>query len=202
MNIKLKFQYEEYKERILSIQEINLKITDQLKNLEEKNNNSRYQYNSIKSQAKDKEVEMTNLKNEIKNFKDFKTNKEKHEKVMKNLTSCLNSLKEDLERKSNKLREVQRLNLEFKQKIDNLECKSNNNKKIGESSEAGYSRDLKIKILENENLKLKNDLIKLNDEVIKKADREIANFDRVFTVNNNIDKNLNIDNGNEGKYIL
>ena len=56
--------------------------------------------------------------------------------------------------------------------------------------------------MENENLKLKNDLIKLNDEVIKKADREIANFDRVFTVNNNIDKNLNIDNGNEGKYIL
>ena len=87
-------------------QEINLKQNDQIKLLEEKITNSRYQLSAMKNQIKDKEIEVNSIKEELRSVDKFRQEKDKTEKLIANLMNSANILKEDLERKARKLRDL------------------------------------------------------------------------------------------------
>jgi len=193
----------------MTFQEQNTKQIEQIKSLEEKNSNFKYQISTYKTQLKDKEYEVNRIKSDLLNIEKFRNEKDKNDKTIRNLNATIVSLKEDLERKSNKLREIQRINYDLKQRLETFENKNNQNfnvnfnntnknrnnkneiilkKELLESNE--FEKEKKIKSLENENVKLRNQIIKLNDDLINKADNQLANFEREFN-NKNTNDNLN-----------
>jgi len=114
----------------------------------------------------------------------------------------LTNLKEDLERKSNKLRELQRMNSHLKQRAEIVESKKNSDlasrNKDNKSIYAGKKefeetsvddKDKKIKNLEEANVKLRKEIIKLKDDLISIADNQLENIEKEFN-NNNTNENL------------
>ncbi len=95
--MKIKHQYEDSKEKLRYYQEENLKIMEQKKLLEDKNSNNKLASNSIKSAIKDKDSEITKLKEEYKSLEDYKLEKPKLEKKLSDLQKQVSSLKEDQE---------------------------------------------------------------------------------------------------------
>ncbi len=177
-------------------------MTEQIKLLEEKNSNFKYQISAFKTQLKEKEHEINKLKVELSMLESYKTEKDKYEKSLKNLNTNITNLKEDLEKKSNKLREFQRINFDLKIKVDNFESKKNydansrnkdNKINIAEKKELEetfkFRQDKKIKQLEEENVKFRKEIIKLNDDLINKADNQLEKIQKDFN-NKNTNENL------------
>ena len=90
-------------------QEENLKIMEQKKNLEEKQNYNKFASNSYKSQIQSKENEINILKDEMKNFEIFKNEKPKLEKRVMDLQKQLSVLKEDNERKTQRIKDLDKI---------------------------------------------------------------------------------------------
>jgi hypothetical protein len=175
-NLKSKTQNEDFREKILAFQENHIKQNEQIKNLEEKLNNSRYQISAIKNQIKEKEIEANSLKDELKSTDKFRQDKEKIEKLISNLVNSNNSLKEDLERKSRKIREIERNYLENKLPFDNYSSVNKSGSKNNHSENSLEKlRDKIIKSLGDENKKLKEKLRKVNYNNFKKIDNDIEN---------------------------
>jgi len=194
-NQKLKFQNEEFKDRLMAIQETNTILNENLRILEEKNSNFKYLISTLKTQIKEKESEISKIKGEIAIMENNRIEKEKNEKLLKNLNLNILSMKEDLEKKSNKLREIQRINTDLKLKLENYEVSKNDNLGRNKNEIFGKnffldsiesSKEIIIKNLENENVKLRKEIIKLNDDLINKADNHLTNFEKEF-----LNKNTN-----------
>jgi DNA repair exonuclease SbcCD ATPase subunit len=124
-------------------QEENLKIMEQKKNLEEKQNYNKFASNSYKSQIQSKENEINILKDEMKNFEIFKNEKPKLEKRVMDLQKQLSVLKEDNERKTQRIKDLDKIvfnnKVSFEQEMDNLTSMMNK----------------KLKVLEHENSNLR-----------------------------------------------
>ena len=124
-------------------QEDNLKIMEQKKSLEEKQNYNKLASSSFKSQIQSKENEIKLLKDEIKTYEAFKQEKPNLEKRIMDLTKLTSVLKDDQERKSQRIKDLEKTVMNnkasFEQEIENFTNKMNR----------------KLKALEQENSNLK-----------------------------------------------
>lgn len=114
------------------------------------------------------------LQEELRSLDKFRLEKEKTEKLIGNLTNSVNSLKEDLERKTKKLREHERLNLEMRMPNNAPSERSGNKNAVSENS-LDKLRDKVIRTLEVENRKMKEKLKKMNYEQYKLMENNIEN---------------------------
>ena len=103
------------------------------------------------------------------------------EKLISNWANSVNSLKEDLERKAKKLRDLERINLENKLPSENCSISKSGSKANHSENSLEKLRDKIIKTLGDENKKLKEKLRKVNYNSLKKMDTENEN-------DNNIEK--------------
>lgn len=186
INQKYKNQFDELKEKVQNFQDLNLKLTEQLRNLDDKNTNSRFQQSAMKNQITDRDKMILSLQEELRGLEKFRSEKEKTEKLIGNLTNSVNSLKEDLERKTKKLRELERVNLEMRMPNSDPSEKSGNRNTVSENS-LDKLRDKVIRTLEIENRKMKDKLKKMNYDNYKKMENNIEN---------DIGKNVPTNNGN------
>lgn len=154
---KIKSQLEDTKDKMKFYQEENLKIMEQKKNLEEKQNFNKFASNSFKSQIQSKENEINILKEEMKNSEAFLHEKPKLEKRILDLQKQNIGLKEVQERKSQRIKDLEKTVLNnkvsFEQDIENF--KININKKL--------------KTLEQENCNLKRCEAKDKDKILTKS---------------------------------
>ena len=95
--IKIKGNYDEAKERLKFVIEENTKITKLNKNLEEKISSYEFNSQSLKFKMSQKDIEINNLKEEIKNLENFKLEKAKFEKKLVDYSNITNSLKDEIE---------------------------------------------------------------------------------------------------------
>jgi len=128
----------------------------------------------MKNQITDRDKMILSLQEELRSFEKFRIEKEKTEKLISNLTSSLNSLKEDLERKTKKLREIERLNLEMRMQNNDSSEKSGNRITVSENS-LDKLRDKVIRTLESDNKKMKEKLKGINYDKYKKMENNIEN---------------------------
>lgn len=185
LSAKYKGQNDDFREKTLAFQDLNMKLNDQIRSLEEKINNWRYQHITLNKMLKEKENEISDLKEELLAVEKFRLEKEKNEKLIVNLTSSLSSLKEDLERKTKKLRELEKVNLELRMPSeDTFENRSFRNNKSENSLEK--IREKIIKSLEIENKKLRDHIKSINYENFKKME---------FDIENNVEKSLHTSPG-------
>ena len=140
---KVKSQLDETKEKMKLYQEDNLKIMEQKKSLEEKQNYNKLASSSFKSQIQSKENEIKLLKDETKTYEAFKLEKPNLEKRIMDLTKLTSVLKDDQERKSQRIKDLEKTVMNnkasFEQEIENFTNKMNR----------------KLKALEQENSNLK-----------------------------------------------
>lgn len=158
---------------------MNFRLNEQLKNLDQKNSNCKYQMSAVKSIIRDKNNEITNLKEELISVEFFKNDKDKFSTQIKFLEDKLKNCKEDLEKKTKRLREVEKQNTEFRLKsdeyfIENQLIKSDNPHKA--YVEMLNEKQRIIRNLEKEILILKNEVAKFD-----------RNFDVVLTQSKNDD---------------
>lgn len=95
--IKIKGNYDEARERLRFIIEENNKNTEINKALEEKINSIQFTTQSLKFKMSQKDIEINNLKDELKNLDNFKLEKSKFEKKLSDCTNTINTLKEEIE---------------------------------------------------------------------------------------------------------
>lgn len=156
-------------------QDINYKLNEQNKNILDINNNIKIQINTMKNQLKDSENEINSLKDELKGVETFVLEKERTEKLIFNLTKSFNSMKEDLERKTKKLRQLERINLELKLQNDENSLDNLSSKKDLSDCSSVKLIEKKIKSLESENKKLRGEVKTFKEELNKKFDLETEN---------------------------
>lgn len=118
LNNKYKIQFEDVKEKLLHHQEMNFKLNEQLKALEQKNCNYKYQLSAVKNIIRDKNNEISILKEELISVEFFKNDKDKFTTQIKFLEEKLSNYKGEMEKKTKRLRELEKQNTEFKLKSD------------------------------------------------------------------------------------
>jgi len=188
--MKYKNQFDELKDKIQSFQDLNMKLNDQLRSLDEKNNNSRYHQSAMKTQIIERDKMIISLQEELRGVERFVLEKDKTEKLISNLTSSVNSLKEDLERKTKKLRELERQNVEIRMLYHNNDPseKSANKNSVSENS-LDKLRDKVIRTLEVENKKMKERLKKYDFDYFKLLENNIEkDIDKFVPTNPNLGK--------------
>jgi hypothetical protein len=117
----------------------------------------------MKNQVKEKEIEVNSIKEELKSVEKFIKEKEKTEKLIANLIYNINGLKEDLERKTKKLRDFERKILENKMPTENSILNNSGSKGNHSENSLEKLRDKIIKSLGDENIKLKEKLRNFNN---------------------------------------
>jgi chromosome segregation protein len=189
MMMRIKAQYDESKEKVQYFTDQHSKLSDQIKILEDKQAQSRFLQNSLKSQIREKDSTISSLEEKLKNNDSFPNEKEKMEKSISNLNKNLQNTKEENEKKTRRLKELEKQNSEFKEKIDAL---NNENKKLNANSGSGVQtlhkeKDKKIKKLEDdlapikeENKKLKEELEKLKSENLKSSTEIEKKSDEIY----------------------
>ena len=144
---------------------------EQKKNLEEKQNLNKFASQSFKSQLQSKENEINILREEMRNVDSFRQEKPKLEKKILELQKQSTSYKEDLERRGQRIKDMEKMNLNnkatFEQEIENLTNTLNK----------------KIKALEQENSNLRK-------QEIQNKDKASANLTKssAFLTETKIDK--------------
>jgi len=178
INQKYKNQFEELKEKIKSLQDLNMKLSEQIKILEEKNNYAKYAQSAMKNQITEREKIILSLQEERRGLEKFLQEKEKTEKLISDLRSSVSSLKDDLDRKNRKLRDKEKVNLEMKLpgniSINEISDKSSARKTVSEDS-LDKLRNKVIRTLEIENKKLREKVKKLNYDNLKIMENNIEN---------------------------
>lgn len=164
----MKNQYDETKDRLQYLQDQNIKLSEIKKNLEDKNSSNKFKNNSIQSQMREKDNTIISLRDELKSYEEFKGEKEKLERHVGDLQRNVKILKDDLDKKNRKVKELEKINNEMKEKCEILNVE---NKKIQQSINSGplqtsqREKDKKIKRLEEENSKFREEIKKLKEEV-------------------------------------
>ena len=132
-------------------------------------------------------MELVSLRQENKLLKDFKTEKEKFVKTIKNLNATIAGHKAELEKKTKQIRDLQRLNMEQKQNPKN-DGKNNNagNNNAAQAKVYDKEKEKAIRMLEAENMKLRNEIIKLNDGMMKRTSNNLAKFEEALNNNKDI----------------
>ncbi len=216
LNNKYKSQFEDIKEKLLNYQETNSKLNEHLKAMDQKNSNSKYQLSAVKNIIRDKNNEITNLKEELISVEFFKNDKDKFTTQINFLERKLSECKGELEIKTKRLRELEKLNTEFRLKSDEYFIENQLIKTDGSHKAYVEMLNGKQKIilkLEKENFILKNEIAKYDkgfevvltqsskNSVREKEMTEFAVGNQVENVNENSyvnnDNNLNSHVNNE-----
>ena len=112
---------------------------------------------------------LSNINQSFQNFLEVEFFKnEEFVKAFEQNSKVLESLKEDLERKTKRLRELEKINSDLKLL---LEENSIDNKSLKNNLSTGsieFLKERRIKTLEDKNKKLKDELEKLSEDMIKK----------------------------------
>jgi len=154
-------------------------LTQQIKALENKNANCKYQQSTMKNQLGEKDKQIFSLQDELNSLETFRIEKEKTEKYISDLIETNNSLKCDLEKEIKRHRDMKKSDLEMKiPSKENSDMKSQNN--VSESSLAELRKRV-IKKLENENKLLKDKVKKIEYDYFKVKENNIEN-----EINNNV----------------
>ncbi len=155
-----------------------MKLYDEIKVLEEKNNNAHYKHSAMKNQITDRDKIISSLQDELRAVDKFRQEKDKTEKLISDLRSNILSLKDDLDKKNKKLRDKEKSNLEIRMPATNsrndISEKSSYIKSVSEDS-LDKLRNKVIKTLEIENKKLREKVKKLNIENLKHMENNIEN---------------------------
>jgi len=195
---------------------MNFRLNEQIKSLEQRNSNCKYQLSAVKNIITDKNNEILNLKEELISVEFFKNDKDKYTKQIKFLEEKLFNYKADLDKKTKRLRQLEKLNSALKLKsdeffIENKLIKTDNPHKT--YIEMLSEKQRVIRNFEKENLILKNEIEKYdrNFEVLithstcKEAEGERGKdgekdnkFDIFANENKDVYNNLGADL-NEGK---
>ena len=153
----MKNQLDDMKDKMKFYQEENMKIMEQKKSLEEKQNFNKFASQSFKSQLKEKENEVLNLREEIKFYEAYKQEKPKMEKKLAELVKQSSSLKDDQERKCLRLKDLEKLiisnKLNSEHDLENIAITSNR----------------KIKLLEQEISQFKKNDLNNKDKLFKSS---------------------------------
>ena len=184
--IKIKSQYEDLKNKLIEMQNVNTKLVDSKKMVEEKNSMLKYQINSMKSQIRERDVEIENLKKELEDLETYKYEKEKYQKNLGQTLKNSQNMKEDLERKTRHIKELEKVIADMSSKMDTIEIQKEKTLKevsVGNMKE----KDKRIKHLENENNKLRAELDKEKNKV-NDLEYEVSSLKDNAVDTNEIDK--------------
>ena len=153
----MKNQLDDMKDKMKFYQEENMKIMEQKKSLEEKQNYNKFASQSFKSLVKEKENEVLTLREEMKFYETYKQEKPKMEKKLADLLKINSSLKDDNERKNLRIKDLEKLIL--------------NNKLISEQDieNISFTLNKKIKLLEQEILQFKKNDLHSKDKLFKSS---------------------------------
>ena len=97
LTMKLKIQFDDLRDKLKHFQEENLKMLEQKRIIEDKQSSTKFASQSIKSSNREKDNEIYNLKEEMKNLELFKQEKQKIDKKTNDLQKQLATSKEDQE---------------------------------------------------------------------------------------------------------
>ena len=97
LTMKLKIQFDDLRDKLKHLQEENLKMLEQKRIIEDKQSSTKFASQSIKSSNREKDNEIYNLKEEMKNLELFKQEKPKIDKKTNDLQKQLATSKEDQE---------------------------------------------------------------------------------------------------------
>jgi chromosome segregation ATPase len=169
MMMRIKVQFDESKEKVQFYNDQHSKMTEQIKQLEDRHSQSRHLQNSAKSQIREKDAIINTLEEKIKSNNNFPAEKEKMEKTIANLNKNLQTSKDENEKKTRKIKELEKTSIELKEKAESLAAE---NKKLsasvgGNAQTSHKDKDKKIKKLEDEMSPIRDENNKLKDEVDK-----------------------------------
>ena len=116
LNNRYKMQFDELREKVLSYQDINQRHTENMKTLDSRYSNTKYQLSALKKTVGEKDKEISSLREEL-NSVDIDAHYNLREKN-ENLWKKNKKLKDELDRKTKKLKEVEKSNSENKLRSD------------------------------------------------------------------------------------
>jgi hypothetical protein len=108
---KIKTQYDDLKEKYNENVRLYSRSLESQKAIEEKNIQLKFQLNSTRTQIRDKDMEIAKLNQELKNIETYRLEKERHERDLHNSHKLIKQLKEDLERRNKKIKDMDRNDL-------------------------------------------------------------------------------------------
>jgi chromosome segregation ATPase len=173
--MRMKNHFEETKEKLAKEQDQISRLQDYKKGSDEKNTNLKFQNNHLKVQMKEKDAEIARLKQDIEDLEAFKYEKDRFEKDAGTNNKTLNSLKEDCERKSRRIKELEKQNDEFKAKIDEFTNKANKQTSSTILNQSHKEKDKRIKQLEQE-LVESREVITKKDTEYKVTEQAVEDF--------------------------
>ena len=196
MNNKYKTQFDELKEKVFNCQEMNHRLSEHVKTLDSRNSNSKYKISAMKKTVTDKQTEINNLRDELYAVDAFRKQKNDRDEILNDYLD----VKEELDNKTKKLREVEQLNTEYKLKSDELFIENQLNKK-NSFSQAHYIELLNaniktIRSLKDQNRNLKKELWEYvqkpeNDPNESENDRSfLVNFEKLNEIERSDEKNM------------
>ncbi len=154
---------------------MNHKLNDQLRALDDKNNNLRYAQNAMKNHILERDKSINSLQEELRNVEGFRLEKEKSERLISNLSNTVNTLKELLDRKSKRIKDLEKQNIEYlmPKLINDTSDKSGNVKQTISDISFDKLREKLISTLEIENKKLKDKWRKNDLHEIRRSENNI-----------------------------
>lgn len=180
-----------------------MEFFQKLNKVDEINSNNRYQNISFKNQLKEKEEEISNLKDTLKNLDDYKNDKENFHKNFSTLAKNFQNLKEEYEKKDLQLKALQKLTAELKTKKSDIKLNRTTEDNLGNINNLNLTwnnlpiqwkiiikeKDKKNLLLEKEINKLQNEIDRLNRDfygikgnILLLKNKSINNF---YDINNN-----------------
>ncbi len=170
---------------------MNTKLGEQIKSLDGKNSNCKYQLSTVKNIIKEKNNEINILKEELISVEIFKNDKDRKNNEIKILNNDIINLKEEIEKKTKKIRELEKINTEYKLKsdelfIENQLIKNENHQKA--YMELLNEKQKVIRCLDRENSILKIELSKYD----KNFECELIKYSTAIDKENN--NNINCEN--------
>lgn len=181
-------------------------MSEQLKNLDGRNSNSKFQLNAVRNIIREKNNEISLLKDELISVEAFKNEKNKKEGEIKYLAHNLGNIKEELEKKTKRLRELEKSNTEYKLKSDEYYIENQLIKKDNPQRNYIELLNQKMKIIKkykDENTRLRAELVKYdkNFDFAASFKNDSISLETQHNVNNinNADKSIRSSRISSGK---
>jgi len=205
LNNKYKSQFDDLKEKINSYQNINQRLTEHVKTLDNRLTNSKYKITTLNKTLLDKDKEIASLKNDLSKFDEENFNSEMNK--LENLRKRNIDLKKEVERKNKKIIYLEKTNNENELLIDEYYKENQLFKRDNPQShyiELLNSNIKTLKNMRNQNKILKKELWKYDKnpeyEPIE-TDRERSFLLKMERHNRRLDRERSIENISNSKGI-
>jgi len=205
LNNKYKSQFDDLKEKINSYQNINQRLTEHVKTLDNRLTNSKYKITTLNKTLLDKDKEIASLKNDLSKFDEENFNSEMNK--LENLRKRNIDLKKEVKRKNKKIIYLEKTNNENELLIDEYYKENQLFKRDNPQShyiELLNSNIKTLKNMRNQNKILKKELWKYDKnpeyEPIE-TDRERSFLLKMERHNRRLDRERSIENISNSKGI-